>query len=122
MPNLVFIGEEVEQHTSNQMTTLTMTPTPTRSPTRTLTQALTLALTSTLTVSQVKQHGRTLEQITAQIADLVVKQHGQSAPLTVPQLASCASSRRAWWLWALRHCLGCLSQPPPKAGCLSRRL
>ena len=29
-------------------------------------------------------------------------QHGQSAPLTVLQLGSCASGR-AWWLWAARH-------------------
>jgi|SouAtlMetagenome_1021521.scaffolds.fasta_scaffold18446_1 hypothetical protein len=57
----------------------------------------------------------------------VVEQQGQSVPLAVPQLGSCASSRRAWRLWAARHsqeerpahwaprhCLGCSSQPPPK--------
>ena len=31
---------------------------------------------------------------------LWVWQHGQSGPLAVPQLGSCASSGRAWWLWA----------------------
>ena len=30
-------------------------------------------------------------------------QHGQSAPLAVPQLGSCASSGHAWRLWATRH-------------------
>ena len=30
-------------------------------------------------------------------------QHGQSAPLAVPQLGSCASSGRAWRLWAAQH-------------------
>ena len=45
-------------------------------------------------------------------------QHGQSAPLAVPQLAPCASSGSAWWLCAARHSqsearpLG--SQPPPQ--------
>ena len=61
-----------------------------------------------------------------------VQQHGQSAPLAAPQLAPCASSGRAWWLWAActpaactpagrslatgapRHCLGFSSDPPPK--------
>ena len=28
-----------------------------------------------------------------------VAQHGQGAPLAVPQLGSCASSGRAWQLW-----------------------
>eukprot|EP00964_Phaeocystis_antarctica_P134174 scaffold98401_cov21-Phaeocystis_antarctica.AAC.1 len=32
-----------------------------------------------------------------------VQQHGQSASLEVPQLGSCASSGRAWRLWAARH-------------------
>ena len=32
-----------------------------------------------------------------------VLQHGQSAVLAVPQLGSCASSGRAWRLWAARH-------------------
>eukprot|EP00964_Phaeocystis_antarctica_P097732 scaffold63814_cov63-Phaeocystis_antarctica.AAC.2 len=31
------------------------------------------------------------------------QQHGQSAPFVVPQLGSCASSGRAWRLWAARH-------------------
>ena len=31
------------------------------------------------------------------------KQHGQRRPLAVPQLGSCASSGRAWRLWAARH-------------------
>ena len=31
------------------------------------------------------------------------RQHGQSAVLAVPQLGSCASSGRAWRLWAARH-------------------
>ena len=35
-----------------------------------------------------------------------VLQQGQSAPLAVPQLGSCASSGRAWWLWAARHSQG----------------
>jgi len=51
----------------------------------------------------------------------------QAPPLAVPELSSCASSGRAWRLWAasgsqgkrprhwaLRHRLGCSSQPPPK--------
>ena len=54
------------------------------------------------------------------------RQHGRSAPLAVPQLGFCASSGRAWRLWATRtprkrpthwapsHCLGCSSEPPPK--------
>ena len=56
-------------------------------------------------------------------------QQGQSAPpLAAPQLGSCASSGRARRLWAARHsqgkagspspelshCLGCVSEPPPK--------
>ena len=32
-----------------------------------------------------------------------VQQHGQSAALATPELASCASSGRAWRLWAARH-------------------
>ena len=43
-------------------------------------------------------------------------QHGQSAPLAVPQLGSCASSGRAWRLWAARHSqeeVGSLGAPPP---------
>ena len=32
-----------------------------------------------------------------------VPQHGQSAVLAVPELGSCASSGRAWRLWAARH-------------------
>ena len=37
-----------------------------------------------------------------------VRQHGQSvaAPLAVPQLGSCASSRCTWRLWAARHSQG----------------
>ena len=34
---------------------------------------------------------------------LIVRQHGQSAALAMPQLAACASSGRARWLWAARH-------------------
>ena len=34
---------------------------------------------------------------------LLVTRHGQSAALAVPQLGSCASSARAWWLWAAQH-------------------
>ena len=34
--------------------------------------------------------------------DEAVLQHGQSAPcLAWPQLASCASSGRAWWIWVV---------------------
>ena len=33
----------------------------------------------------------------------VAGQHGQSAVLAAPQLGSCASSGRAWWLWAARY-------------------
>ena len=49
-------------------------------------------------------------------------------PLAVPQLGSCGSSGRAWWLWAARHSqsrgralgrpvtrLGCSSKLPPKS-------
>ena len=32
-----------------------------------------------------------------------VPQHGQNAPLAVPQLGSCASSGHSWRLWAARH-------------------
>ena len=38
-----------------------------------------------------------------------VVQHGQSAAWAGPQLGSCASSGRAWRLWAPSHCLGCLN-------------
>ena len=34
---------------------------------------------------------------------LFEEQHGQSASLAVPQFSSCASSGRAWRLWAARH-------------------
>ena len=56
-----------------------------------------------------------------------VEQHGQSCPLAVLQLGSCASSGRAWWPWVARHsqgktpghwvpnhCLRRSSDPPPK--------
>ena len=33
----------------------------------------------------------------------MVSPHGQSAPLAAPPLGSCASSGRAWRLWAARH-------------------
>ena len=48
-------------------------------------------------------------RLQAKAYDLVAQQHGQSAPWTVPQLGSCASSGRAWRLWAARH-----SQPLPR--------
>ena len=35
-----------------------------------------------------------------------VQRHGESAPLAVPQLGSCASSGRTWRLWAAWHCQG----------------
>ena len=47
-----------------------------------------------------------------------VQQHGQNAPLAVPQLGSCASPGRVWRLRAARHSqeeaspLG--AQPPPR--------
>ena len=37
------------------------------------------------------------------IAERAVQQYGQSAPLAVLQLGSCASSGRAWRLWAARR-------------------
>ena len=37
------------------------------------------------------------------IAERAVQQYGQSAPLAVLQLGSCASSGHAWRLWAARH-------------------
>ena len=41
---------------------------------------------------------------TAHFLDLSVLQHGQSASsLAVPQVGFCASSGRAWRLWAARH-------------------
>ena len=46
----------------------------------------------------------TLEAISAsEVLQRKVRQRGQSAPLAAPQLASCASSGRAWWLlwWLL---------------------
>ena len=33
----------------------------------------------------------------------IVEQRGRSAPLAVPELGSCASSGRAWRLWAARN-------------------
>ena len=46
------------------------------------------------------------------------RQHGQSGPLALPRLASCASSGHAWRLWAARHSQGEVSplsaQPPPR--------
>ena len=36
----------------------------------------------------------------------VVQQHGQSAPLAVPQLGFCASSGRAWQLWLAQRSHG----------------
>ena len=46
---------------------------------------------------------------------LIAVPHGQTAPFAVPQLGSCASSGRAWRLWAARHSqgeAGPLSAPP----------
>ena len=47
-----------------------------------------------------------------------VQQYGQSAPLAVPQLGSCASSKRAWWLRTAQYSqeeAGSLSaQPLPR--------
>ena len=40
--------------------------------------------------------------IAARFKGGAVCQHGQSAPLAAPQLGSCASSERAWRLWAAR--------------------
>ena len=40
--------------------------------------------------------------IAARFKGGAVCQHGQSAPLAVPQLGACASSGRAWRLWAAR--------------------
>ena len=37
---------------------------------------------------------------------VLVTPHGQSAAWPVPQLGSCASSGRAWRLWAARHSQG----------------
>jgi hypothetical protein len=66
-------------------------------------------------------------RLQAKAYDLVAWQHGQSSPLTVPQLGSCDSSGRAWRLWAARHSqkeanpLGARplprvrSSPPPKS-------
>ena len=46
-----------------------------------------------------------------------VWQHGQTAPLAVPQLGSCATSGRAWRLWAAQHSQGEAqplgARPPP---------
>ena len=42
----------------------------------------------------------------------IVLQHAQSAPLAgAPQLASCASSARPWWLWAACTPRGEVSSP-----------
>ena len=35
--------------------------------------------------------------------DAQAPQHGQRAAVSAPQLSSCASSGRAWWLWAALH-------------------
>eukprot|EP00964_Phaeocystis_antarctica_P036842 scaffold21024_cov55-Phaeocystis_antarctica.AAC.5 len=40
------------------------------------------------------------------LSGMTVEPHGQSAPLAVLQLGSCASSGRAWWLRAARHSQG----------------
>ena len=53
------------------------------------------------------------------LAPLFVLQHDQSAPLAVPQLGSCASSARAWRLWAARYSqreAQPLAAPPPPQG------
>ena len=43
----------------------------------------------------------TLEAISrSEVLQRKVRQRGQSSPLAGPQLVSCASSGRAWWLWA----------------------
>ena len=65
---------------------------------------------------------KALDGQTVEGRSFTVPQHGQSAPLAGPQLASCASSGCAWRLWAgvhsqgerpahwaPSHCLGCLS-------------
>ena len=55
----------------------------------------------------------TLEAISAsEVLQRKVRQRGQSAPLAAPQLASCASSGRAWWLWARRALSGAEGSPP----------
>ena len=60
--------------------------------------ALTLTLTLTLTL-----HPNLGSHCFDANATVAVPQHGQSAPLAGPQLGSCASSGRAWRLWAARH-------------------
>ena len=41
----------------------------------------------------------------------IVRQHGQSAVLAVPEVGSCTSSGRVWRLWAARHSQG-EARPP----------
>ena len=52
-----------------------------------------------------------------QLREWLAGQHGQSAPWAGPQLAPCASSGRAWWLWAVCTPRGRAGppgvQPPP---------
>ena len=71
------------------------------------------------------EHKRKVEKMFKHLGE---RQLGQSAPLAVPQLGSCAFSERAWRLWAAlmltprkrpahwapSHRLGCSSEPPPK--------
>ena len=71
------------------------------------------------------EHKRKVEKMFKHLGE---RQPGQSAPLAVPQLGSCAFLERAWRLWAAlmltprkrpahwapSHRLGCTSEPPPK--------
>ena len=50
-------------------------------------------------VQGVKAAGYSLDEAKA-------AQHGQRAVRAVPPLGSCASSGRAWWLWAARYSQG----------------
>ena len=45
-------------------------------------------------------------RLQAKAYDLVARQHVQSALFAAPQLGSCASSGRAWRLWAARRSQG----------------
>jgi hypothetical protein len=70
-------------------------------------------------------HPEVTVRFDAALFSLTVARHGQSAPWAAPQLGSCASSARAWRLWALRHSqveAGPTGRPASASGARARRL
>ena len=60
-------------------------------------------LTPTPPHAQAARETRWYAEVLSNRSAAYVTQHGQSGPLVVPELGSCASSGRAWRLWAARH-------------------